>query len=492
MARVAQEQGGSGQARLQTFERNAWVRLLRPSVFGHHLHPWIFVLGLVESAILFSAVYVAALIRSAGDLSFIEEVESEFLGDAVAFLIAMLVAMIATGLYQTRQRVHHYGTVLRVGVALAAGTAVLTLIYYVLPDVRVWRGVAALALIYSFFMLVAIRLLFLRVVDQDLFKRRALVFGWGKRAATILELRRRSDQRGFKIVGFVGAPGEEPLVEPAKRIELKERELLQYARANDIDEIVVAMDDRRQGLPSEALIECRLNGIQVCDVLDFLAREAGKVNVRLLWPSYLIFSKGFAQNPVSAASKRALDLVASALLFALMLPVTAFIALAIWLEDGTPILYRQKRVGLHGRQFELYKFRSMCKDAEAASGPQWATAKDCRITRVGAWIRKTRADELPQLINVLRGQMSFVGPRPERPEFVSELVKNIPYYAERHYVKPGITGWAQLCYPYGSSDRDALQKLQYDLFYMKNQSLLFDLMILLQTVEVVLWGKGSR
>jgi sugar transferase (PEP-CTERM system associated) len=241
------------------------------------------------------------------------------------------------------------------------------------------------------------------------------------------------------------------------------------------------------------LLECRLAGIDILELPSFLERETGKVRLDVLNPSWIIFGDGFSASPVTRVFERGFDLVASFGLLVVALPVMLIAALGIKLEEGlaAPVFYRQRRVGRHGEIFEVLKFRSMRVDAEIA-GAQYATKNDPRVTRLGGIMRKTRVDELPQLLNVLRGDMSFVGPRPERPEFVSELEERIPYYRERHAVKPGITGWAQLCYPYGSSERDTVEKLQYDLYYIKNRSLLFDLAILMQTVEVVLWGKGAR
>ncbi|HUA90305.1 MAG TPA: exopolysaccharide biosynthesis polyprenyl glycosylphosphotransferase, partial [Steroidobacteraceae bacterium] len=228
-------------------------------------------------------------------------------------------------------------------------------------------------------------------------------------------------------------------------------------------------------------------------LLTFLERETGRVRLDVLNPSWMIFGQGFRRDPLRLFSSRMLDLGASVAVLAISLPVMLLTVVAIKLEDGlrAPTLYSQRRVGLGGREFNVLKFRSMRTDAEA-NGAVWAQRSDPRVTRVGAVIRKLRIDELPQILNVLRGHMSFIGPRPERPEFVAELAEKIPYYVQRHYVKPGITGWAQLCYPYGSSEQDALEKLQYDLYYIKNNSLLFDLSILVQTAEVVLLGKGAR
>jgi len=234
-------------------------------------------------------------------------------------------------------------------------------------------------------------------------------------------------------------------------------------------------------------------GVEVTEVLTFLERETGRVRIDMLNPSWMIFSEGFRRDPLRLFSSRALDLAAGIGVLAASLPFMVLTAIAIRFEDGwrAPVLYAQTRVGLGGRPFRLMKFRSMRQDAES-NGAQWTQSGDPRITKVGAVIRTLRIDELPQVFNVLWGQMSFVGPRPERPEFVEQLAEKIPYYVQRHCVKPGITGWAQLCYPYGSSEQDALEKLQYDLYYIKNNSLLFDVAILIQTAEVVFLGKGAR
>jgi sugar transferase (PEP-CTERM system associated) len=237
-----------------------------------------------------------------------------------------------------------------------------------------------------------------------------------------------------------------------------------------------------------------LSGVAVIDIVDFLERESGKVRLDVLNPSWIIFSPGFDRSRFRETSKRALDVVASIALLVVALPLMVLTIAAIKIEDGlgAPVLYRQQRVGRGGRLFNVLKFRSMRTDAEQPGQAVWARKQDARVTRIGAFIRKVRIDELPQVVNVLKGDMSLVGPRPERPEFVASLEDRIPYYRERHCVKPGITGWAQLCYPYGSSEHDAAEKLQYDLYYIKNHSFVFDLMILLQTAEVVLWGQGGR
>ncbi len=272
-----------------------------------------------------------------------------------------------------------------------------------------------------------------------------------------------------------------------------QRSLPEICAAHGVDEVVMAMDDRRRAFPILDLLECRLAGTDVTELLTFLERETGRVRIDVLNPSWLIFGEGFRRDTARRITARAVDLLASALILLVTLPIMLLTALVIKIEEGlrAPVFYAQPRVGLGGRVFNVLKFRSMRTDAEK-NGAQWASKGDTRVTRVGAFIRKCRIDELPQILCVFRGHMSFVGPRPERPQFVAELSEKIPYYVQRHCVKPGITGWAQLCYPYGSSEQDALEKLQYDLYYIKNNTLLFDLAILLQTVEVVFMGQGAR
>jgi sugar transferase (PEP-CTERM system associated) len=269
-------------------------------------------------------------------------------------------------------------------------------------------------------------------------------------------------------------------------------DLLRFAVRHQVEEIIVAMDDRRQGFPENFLRECRLRGIAVQDIVSFLERESGRVCIELAQPSWLIYSEGFRSNVLRLAVKRAFDLCVAAILIAATAPVMLLTAIAIFLEDRGPILYSQVRAGKNGRQFRMLKFRSMSVNAEPGAKAIWAQRNDPRVTKVGAFIRRYRIDELPQALNVLLGHMSVVGPRPERPTFVASLSRSIQYYSERHYVKPGITGWAQVRYPYGASETDAREKLGYDLYYVVNHNLAFDLMVLLQTVEIVLLRIGSR
>lgn len=454
------------------------------------------VLSAVEAAVFFGAVYLAVVARFGVDLSSIgdlEELHGALWPRALLFSVVMMASFLAFGLYSLRQRARVPGIALRVIVALLAGFAVTAGLFYGVPALWIGRGVVTLAVIGGLCGVTVSRVIFSQVVDENFFKRRVLVYGAGMSASAIAGLRRRADRRGFVLAGFVPAHPDERAVE-MDRILAPPRNLVQLCEELNVAEVVVAMDDRRNGFPIAELLKCRLAGIDVTELLTFLERETGRVRIDLLNPSWMIFGEGFRRDPLRLVTSKALDLAGSLLLLSVALPAILLTALAIKLQDGwrAPVFYRQRRVGLGGREFHVLKFRSMRTDAEQDGRARWAQKGDPRVTRVGSLIRKARIDELPQLFNVLRGQMSLVGPRPERPEFVSELAHRIPYYVERHCVKPGITGWAQLCYPYGSSDRDALEKLQYDLYYVKHNSLLFDLTILLQTAEVVVMGSGAR
>jgi sugar transferase (PEP-CTERM system associated) len=468
---------------------------MRVRILGQYVPASLALLALIEAGLAFIAMYAAASIRYEVGVRGLPELEREYgplWPRGVAFSAIVIGCLLAFGLYNSRQRVQLSGVIARVVVALVVSSCATAALFYVVPSLHLGRGVAALAVLLVLCAVTISRMVFARVAEEDIFKRRVLVFGAGSAASAIAGLRRSSDRHGFSLAGFVQAPSEECVV-PAERMLDAAGDLCRLCYRLGITEVVVAMDDRRRGFPIPELLECRLAGIEVTELPTFLERETGRVRIDVLHPSWLIFGQGFRRDPLRLFSSRALDVLASLTLLMFGLPAMLLTLLAIKLEDGwrAPALYTQARVGLGGQLFRLVKFRSMRLDAEQ-NGAQWAQDGDPRVTRVGAMIRKLRLDELPQVVNVLRGDMSFVGPRPERPEFVAQLAERIPYYAQRHCVKPGITGWAQLCYPYGSSEADALQKLQFDLFYIKNNSLLFDLAILIQTAEVVLFGKGAR
>lgn len=445
-----------------------------------------------ESVLIMLAILAAARLR------FLDDPDSYALfveGGPLRLLVIpafLTTAMAAFGLYQAHVRHNRVDSALRLTLAFTFGGVGLMVVYYLLPQLYIGRGVLAIALGLSFLGIAAVRLLCVRFFGLNAFKRRVLVFGAGKNADLInRRMRRDADRRSFVVVGFV--PVEDQPIEVAESMRLHPASHLPaLTEALHIDEIVVAPDERRGGLPMDAMLACAQRGIVVSDLSTFFERESGMVSLDVADPSWLVFCGGFDHSMPRRLSKRFFDLLAASALLLVAWPFMLLVALAIWLETGRPVFYRQTRVGESGRDFELVKFRSMRVDAEGDGVARWASREDDRNTRVGDFIRKTRLDELPQLFNVLRGDMSFVGPRPERPQFVEMLTKEIRYYNVRHSVKPGLTGWAQVRYAYGASVQDAEEKLTFDLFYVKNQGLLFDLMILLETVEVVLFRRGAR
>jgi sugar transferase (PEP-CTERM system associated) len=384
--------------------------------------------------------------------------------------------------------------ILRLGLSIAAAAIPLTLLYYVVPSLALEQSDFLLSFFIAAILITTARLLFIRSLDKDVLKRRILVLGAGQNAAQISRnLRRRVDQQGFQIIGHVHVRGEHDVVDESL-VMRPDMTLFALAKSLDIDEIVVAVGERRRkGFPVHDLLDCKLSGIDVIDLQSFFERETGKIKLDILNPSWLIFSDGFDQKKGQTIQKRIFDIIVSLGLLAVSWPFMLLVVGMIKFEGRGrgSIIYRQIRVGQHWQLFNVYKFRSMREDAEAG-GAQWAKKDDDRVTWTGNFIRKTRLDELPQIFNVLKGDMSFVGPRPERPEFVTQLSERIPYFAERHRVKPGITGWAQVCYPYGASEKDSLEKLQFDLYYIKNYSLFLDLVIILQTAHSVIAGKGGR
>ncbi|MDE2053992.1 MAG: TIGR03013 family PEP-CTERM/XrtA system glycosyltransferase [Xanthomonadaceae bacterium] len=455
---------------------------------------WQLLLVLVEFALLVGCVYAAVILRYWGDLDTRAAFGSALHWRAPLVAVVLILAMTALGLYQVHLRADWLGRVSRQGVAFVLGGVTLTVLYYAIPAAYIGRGVLGITLVLGYLVLALWRVLFLGFVDANLFKRRVVMLGAGERAAEVFsKMRRKTDQRGFKILGYVPI-GVDPVTVPQSSLLRPDEALCRWAARLGADEIVVGPDDRRGTLPVDALLECKQRGVAVTELAEFFEREAGKIKMDLTNPSWLVFSDGFNISPVRRTVKRAFDVAMASLVGLLAWPLMLLTTLAIRLESGrgAPILYRQERVGENGKPFQVIKFRSMRTDAELDGVARWASKNDDRVTRVGRFIRKTRLDELPQLWNVLCGDMSVIGPRPERPQFVDDFNTRIRYYSLRHCVKPGLTGWAQLRYPYGSSFEDAVEKLKFDLFYVKNHNFAFDLAILIQTVEVVLFGRGAR
>jgi len=457
-------------------------------IFRHYISSTFLSLSLIELALFASALYAGSTLRFNGP----QIAEFDPFIPSIIFTIIMLVCMTGMGLYQRNPGWKISAIVLRLGGAFLLGALGMALVSYLLPQLFVGRGILGFSFLYAFSAVSFLRTIFYRFADDKQLKRRVLIYGTGEKALQIINSQTDSDYPHIEFIGCISSGSEKPVVEE-KHILTIHTPLIQYATEMDIDEIVVAPDDRRGGLPVDDLLDCKISGFDVIDVLTFYEREAGLIKIDSLHPSWLVFSDGFTVGSFSDFTKRGFDIISSLLILFFAWPIMLIAAIFILIDDRGkgPIFYRQTRVGENWKLFNVIKFRSMRVDAEKG-GAKFAEKNDPRVTPFGRFMRKTRVDELPQIFNVLKGEMSFIGPRPERPEFVEKFSVNIPYYSERNRVKPGITGWAQLCYPYGSSEEDALRKLEYDLYYVKNYSLFLDMLILLQTTEVILWGKGAQ
>jgi sugar transferase (PEP-CTERM system associated) len=464
-------------------------------IFRHYIPAAFIYLGLMETVVFILSFHAAVFIRFSSDSAAMAEHVGPLWPKSITFALVMLLSMIGLGLYDRLSWTWEGRSemVLRVLTSFLFAVFPLSFIFYVVPELSVWRGPVLLTFVISLIAVVSVRLIFFRVVDQKVFKRRVLVLGAGKNACEIRKLEDKPPLQGIWVVGYVHMSRDHDVVEEGRVIN-PDRPLRDIVRENQADEIVVALDDRRKCLPVHEILDCKMDGVRVFDLLTFFERETGKVRLELVQPSWLFLSDGFRISNASLALKRGLDILISLLLLPLFLPVMLIVVVAIWLESPSegPVIYKQKRVGNGDKEFQIYKFRSMRANAEENGLAQWAKKHDARVTRVGGIIRKIRLDELPQLFNVIKGDMSFVGPRPERPEFVKQLVEQYPYYRERHRMRPGLTGWAQIRHEYGDTFEDAFEKLQYDLYYVKNSSVFLDLLIIIHTVEVILLGKGAH
>ncbi len=409
----------------------------------------------------------------------------------LTFGLANSLAMMATGMYGNEGlRSMRFATA-RLLAAISLGVIFLSVLGFLLPTATLWRANSLYAMIFAIAVLFVIRLALTQSGGTEAFRRRILVLGAGPRAARLAALA-DAPGSGLEMVGFVAMSASETTVPGAIPREALDN-LSDHVVTLRAGEVVLALEERRNALPLNDLLRVKTTGVHVNDIASFIERETGRVDLATTNPSGLIFSDGFsAGQRISKVGKRLFDILASLLVLVVGLPLIIVAGIAVMLDSRGPVFYRQPRVGLFGEPYDIFKIRSMRTDAEAAGKAVWASENDPRVTRVGRIIRKLRIDELPQTWCVLKGDMSFVGPRPERPSFVEELEKKLPYYAERHMVKPGLTGWAQINYPYGASVEDARVKLEYDLYYAKNYSPFLDLLILLQTVRVVLWPDGAR
>ncbi|MEW5967963.1 MAG: TIGR03013 family XrtA/PEP-CTERM system glycosyltransferase [Pseudomonadota bacterium] len=456
--------------------------------FRHYVPLNLLLLVLFEAFILGGAVYVG-IGATLPEVS----VHEGLLAKSLTFALVMLGLMTASGLYDLEQREGLLALLQRLGLSFGLGLIIMSGVFYLFPMLLVERGAFLLAFGLALIGILASRAFFTGWARAGMLKTRALVIGTGSRAAHIEALlARRGQVSNTQIVGYVPMGGSHHFVDHARILDTGET-LPRLATRLQVGELILAVRDRRGGgLPVQELLDCKLRGIRITELSSFFERENGHLQIDSMNASWMILAEGFHQGILRDTIKRLFDLVVSTAMLAFTLPIMLLTAVLIKLESPGPVLYRQERVGQGGRNFTILKFRSMCVDAEKDGKPRWAGQNDSRVTLTGRFIRRTRIDELPQIFNVFFGDMSFVGPRPERSYFVQDLTQKIPYYGIRHTVKPGITGWAQVRYPYGATDEDAMHKLQYDLYYVKNHSLFLDLMILFQTAQVVVWGKGVR
>jgi sugar transferase (PEP-CTERM system associated) len=448
---------------------------------------------LAEAIVVFGAIVVAVYARL-GEREGLAELmlRQGFLKAGVATVFS-LTAFYLFDLYDFIVMQDRRELVLRLVQALGLAWIALALAFYLFPGLMLGRGISLIALPLALLLMGSWRVSIHWFLGHPDFGERILIVGSGNLAVELArEVLTRPDA-GYRIVGFVGNDAEllgKSLINP-RVIGLTEQ-LDEIVKREDIDRIVVAMGERRGQLPTDKLLQLSLAGrVSIEEGATFFERVTGRVSLNMIRPSWLIFTGRGRQYRLAALTRSAVHWLVALVGLFLSLPIVAVTAILIKLDSRGPVFYRQERVGKNGRHFVLAKFRSMRVDAEKA-GPMWASKSDDRATRVGRIIRKVRIDEIPQFWNILRGEMSFVGPRPERPHFVAQLAQEIPYYEQRHLLAPGLTGWAQIKYPYGASIEDARQKLQYDLFYIKNYSLILDAIVLFETIKIILFGRGAQ
>lgn len=459
-------------------------------LFKHYIPYAVLLLGALDFILLLCAAETGWVFRAQQIGMAVEPLKTRY-APIGTFAVALQVAMIAVGVYGTEALQSLRFATARLLVSISLGVIFLSVVAFVQPGTTLWRSNSLYAMAFAFLFLIGLRVVLGQLIGEQAFKRRLIVLGAGPRADRIRQIAERRGS-GFSVVGYIVMNGEEKVIpEAIDRGAIYN--LADFVVRLGASEVVLALEERRNALPLADLLRIKTTGVHVNDLSSFLERETGRVDLDTVNPSWFIFSDGFsAGRRLSSFTKRLFDIGASLLLLILTAPLILLAAIMVKLESKGPALFRQKRVGLYGQEFEIIKLRSMRQDAEVVGQAVWAAENDPRVTRVGQVLRKLRIDELPQAWSVLKGEMSFVGPRPERQQFVEDLEKHMPYYAERHMVKPGITGWAQINYPYGASIEDARHKLEYDLYYAKNYTPFLDMLILLQTLRVILWSDGAR
>jgi len=410
--------------------------------------------------------------------------------DLAFFIVIVTFASYLMELYDTRKKQRKREIFVRSLVAAAASFFLLSSLFYIMPFLKFGRGLLLLSLVNFVFFQFLWHIIH-KYVHELSIERRVLVIGTGPLAKLIGGLIVTTNHT-HKLAGYFGCCRESVEVPGECIIGSGDEGIVEAARRENAEKIVISLTERRGSIPLRDLMDCKFSGIEVTDAPSFYEQVTGKLLLESITPGWFIFSNGFKVTRPARAFKRIFDKILSCFGVLVTLPLFPLIALAIKITSPGPVLFRQVRTGKHEKEFVLYKFRTMRTDAETKTGAVWAQKDDPRVTPVGKFLRKSRLDELPQLFNVLKGDMSFIGPRPERPEFVEKLKEQIPYYSHRHFVKPGITGWAQIKYPYGASVEDALEKLRYDLYYIKNLSITLDLLIFFETIKVILYSRGGR
>ena len=450
----------------------------------------LFVLATLDFLLLLSSFYIGLAISWVAFTGAPSEIWAYF-PRALLYSGSILLVCFSLGLYQGQVIVDRGMMVQRLIVSFALALLFLAGLFYSLPILEIWRAVLAGATPVAFFALLVVRLFLLRGAALTPFKEKIVVLGAGERAASIEALAKSPWSTGFTCQGFLPT-GEVVSQVPSERCLPRVNSLADFCKDSGVSKVVVAAELPPDKLPNRQLLDCRLRGIEVSDYATFFAHQTGRIDLDHVEVDWFLYSDGYWGIRSYKFVKRGLDMLLSALLLLLALPLCLVVAVAIRLQDRGPIFYSQDRVGLGGKPFRMFKFRSMCVQAEGDGRPRWAEEGDPRITLLGTFLRRTRIDEIPQFLNVLKGDMSLVGPRPERPYFVESLTAAVPFYADRHAVKPGLTGWAQLHYRYGASGEEARRKLEYDLYYVKFFGLFLDLAIILQTARVIIWPNGVR
>lgn len=466
---------------------------MRQTIF-RNLNPRPALLIGVEHALIVLSVLIAALVTRAGYPDETVATTAGVLWRAVLIASVLQICLHYSDLYELRTLADRRDLFIRLLRALGAASVVLALLYYWIPALVIGRGVFVVASLFIVGLVVGWRVAFEWLSLKLAPTERLLIVGTNSAAVDLAqELFERRQELGVELVGFVDTDPARvgmSLINPGVLGTVAE--IPGIVRERRVDRVVVSLADARGKLSMDQLLHMKLNdGVRFDHLASVYEDYTGKIAVENLRPSWLIFSEGFRKSRWLAAVKRTCDVVLAAAGLLLLAPVMALVAVAMKLSSPGPIFYHQQRVGKDGRTFTIHKFRSMRPDAETHTGAVWSRAGDPRVTPIGRFLRRTRLDEIPQLWNVLKGDMSVVGPRPERPEFVTDLTKRIPFYGQRHVVRPGLTGWAQVRHDYGSSVDDALQKLQYELFYIKHMSIAFDLFIVLATIKTVLVRRGS-